>query len=347
MDKTMLQEVMTAPKKIIFQKIAVPEPGDDQVLIKMMKIGICGSDIHVYHGTHPYTSYPITQGHEVSGKVEKVGKNVTGFAPGQMVTIEPQVTCGVCYPCIHRKYNACEKLKVMGFQTTGAGSEYFVIDASRVDRCPPGMTYSDAAMIEPLAVTVHAAKRTDVKGKKVCVLGVGPIGILLAQVLKAKGAAEVMVTDLSDFRLDLARQMGADYAVNTAEKDFGEALVENFGPEKADVIYDCAGSDITMDQAIQNARKGSVIVLVAVFGKIATVDLAKLNDSELTLDTSMMYRRDDYVDAMDMVSQGKVRLAPLQTKHFAFRDFPAAYEYIDANRETTMKVIVDVDDSEL
>ena len=347
MEKTMLQEVMTAPKKIMFQRIAIPEPGDDQVLIKMMKIGICGSDIHVYHGTHPYTSYPITQGHEVSGRIEKVGKNVTGFQPGQMVTLEPQVTCGVCYPCTHGKYNACEKLKVLGFQTTGAGSEYFVFDASRVDLVPEGLTYSDAAMIEPLAVTVHAAKRLDVKGKKIVVLGVGPIGILLVQALKALGAAEVMATDVSDFRLDLAHQMGADYVYNTAKKDFAEALAEAFGPEKADFIYDCAGNDITMDQAIQNARKGSTILLLAVFGKIATVDLAKLNDSELTLDTSMMYRHDDYVDAMRMVSEGKVKLAPLQTKHFAFEDFLAAYEYIDANRETTMKVIVDVDDSEL
>ena len=346
MSDMMLQEVMTAPGEITFREIPIPEPGDDEVLIKMMKIGICGSDIHVYHGTHPYTSYPITQGHEVSGKIAKLGKNVTKFKVGQMVTVEPQVVCGECYMCKHGAYNECENLKVLGFQTTGAGSEYFAFKASMVDAVPEGLTYSDAAMIEPLAVVVHAAKRIDLKGKKVCVLGTGPIGILLSQAVRAEGASEVMVTDVSDFRLELAKKVGADYAINTATEDFGEAVVRCFGHDKADVIFDCAGNDITMNQAIQNARKGTQIILVAVFGKMANVDLAKLNDSELILNTSMMYTHVDYIDAMRYVSEGKIQLRPLQTKHFPFKEFLQAYEYIDNNRETTMKVIVDVDDSE-
>ena len=345
MKDTMIQQVMTAPHEISFQEIPIPEPGDDQVLVKVMKIGICGSDIHVYHGTHPYTSYPVTQGHEFSARIEKVGKNVTEFTPGQKVTVEPQVFCGKCYPCTHGKYNDCQELKVMGFQTTGCASEYFAVDASKVDLLPDDMTYSDAAMIEPLAVTVHAAKRFPVAGKKVCILGCGPIGILLSQAVRAEGAAEVMITDVSDFRLNLAKELGATYTVNTRDKDFAEALVECFGTDKADVIYDCAGNDITMDQAIQNARKGSTIVLVAVFGKRANVDLAKLNDSELTLDTSFMYRHEDYVDAIKYVGEGKIQLKPLQSRHFPFSQYLDAYKYIDANREQTMKVIVDVDET--
>lgn len=112
------------------------------------------------------------------------------------------------------------------------------------------------------------------------------------------------------------------------------------------MIYECAGSDITMDQAIQNARKGSTIILVAVFGKTAHVDLAKLNDSELDLNTSMMYRHEDYVDAIRLVKEGKIRLKPLMSARFGFRDYQKAYEYIDANRETTMKVLIDVDPTE-
>ena len=112
------------------------------------------------------------------------------------------------------------------------------------------------------------------------------------------------------------------------------------------MIYECAGSDVTMDQAIQNARKGSVIILVAVFGKKANVDLAKLNDSELDLNTSMMYRHEDFVDAIRFVEEGKVHLEPLKSAVFAFEDYNAAYEYIDNNRETTMKVIIDVDPEE-
>lgn len=347
MNGEMLQQVMTAPKKIEFRKVPVPKIGDDQVLVKIMKIGVCGSDIHVYHGTHPFTSYPVTQGHELSAKVVKTGKNVTGFTEGQKVTIEPQVYCGTCYPCTHGKYNLCEKLKVMGFQTTGTASEYFAVDASKVTPLPENLTYNEGAMIEPLAVTVHAAKRfPELAGAKVAILGCGPIGILLAQSCKALGAAQVMITDISDYRLELAKRCGADFTVNTKEKDFGEAMVECFGEDKADVIYDCAGNDITMGQAIKYARKGSTIILVAVFGKLATVDLAVLNDHELDLNTTMMYRHEDYVDAIRLVSEGKIQLKPLMSSHFAFKDYLKAYEYIDANRETTMKVLIDVDDSE-
>lgn len=344
MKETMMQQVMTEPKKITFREIPVPKAGPDQVLIKIKKIGVCGSDIHVYHGTHPYTSYPVTQGHEVSGEIAALGEYVRDLEVGQKVTIEPQVFCGRCYPCLHGKYNLCESLKVMGFQTTGTASEYFAVDSSKVTLLPDELTFSEGAMIEPLAVTVHAAKRfPDLKGAKAVVLGCGPIGILLIQSLKALGAAEVLATDISDTRLQLAKSLGADYAVNTMKKDYKEALLAAFGPDKADVAYECAGSDITMDQAIQNARKGSTIILVAVFGKTAHVDLAKLNDSELDLNTSMMYRHEDYVDAIRFVKEGKIQLKPLMSARFAFEDYQKAYEYIDNNRESTMKVLIDVD----
>lgn len=344
MSKTMLQEVMTAPGQIRFDTVAAPQAGAGQVLVKIKRIGICGSDIHVYHGKHPYTKYPVTQGHEVSGRVAALGEGVDGFRVGQKVTIEPQVYCGACYPCTHGKYNLCENLKVMGFQTTGMASEYFAAEASKVTALPDEMSFDEGAMIEPLAVTIHAVRQAgSVEGKRVCVLGCGPIGILLVQSLKACGAAEVLATDVSEYRLKLAGACGADYTVNTKETDFGRAMLDAFGPDKADIIYDCAGNDITMDQAIQNARKGSVIILVAVYAGLAHCDLAKLNDSELDLNTTMMYRHEDYVDAIRLVSEGKIRLKPLMSKHFAFQDYLAAYEYIDANRETTMKVLVDVD----
>lgn len=344
MERTMLQQIMTAPGEIRFDTVPIPHPQPGQALIKIKRIGVCGSDIHVYHGKHPYTKYPVTQGHEVSGQVAELGEGVTGLRVGQKVTIEPQVYCGHCHPCTHGKYNLCESLKVMGFQTTGTASEYFAVDAGKVTPLPDAMSYNEGAMIEPLAVTVHAAKRAgDVKGLKVCVLGCGPIGILLVQTLKAFGAAEVLATDISDYRLTLAKECGADHVVNTRGTDFGTALAEAFGPDRADLIYDCAGNDITMDQAIQNARKGSTIILVAVYAGLAHCDLAKLNDSELGLNTTMMYRHEDYVDAIRFVGEGKIRLAPLMSKHFAFADYADAYRYIDLNQEATMKVLIDVD----
>ena len=273
----------------------------------------------------------------------KLGEHVTGFSIGQKVTIQPQVVCGKCYPCRHGKYNLCEELKVMGFQTTGTASEFFAVDAKKVTVLPEKMSYDEGAMIEPLAVAVHAVKRAgDVKGMKIAVLGAGPIGILVAQTAKGLGAESVMITDVSDLRLQKAKECGVDFCINTKEKNFGEAMVENFGLDKADVIYDCAGNNVTMGQAIQYARKGSTIILVAVFAGMAKIDLAVLNDHELDLNTSMMYRNEDYVEAIRLVNEGKVTLKPLISKHFAFQDYLKAYEYIDENRESTMKVIIDI-----
>jgi len=343
MKTTMLQEVMTAPHTIEFREIPVPTPGKGEVLVKIMKIGVCGSDIHVYHGTHPFTSYPVTQGHEVSGEIAVLGEGVTGLSVGQRVTIEPQVVCGECYPCRHGKYNLCEHLKVMGFQTTGTASEYFAVDQSKITPLPQDMSFDEGAMIEPAAVAVHAVKRAgDVSGLKIAVLGAGPIGILVSQAARALGAASVMVTDVSDLRLAKAKECGANFVFNTKTRNFGEALVEAFGPDKADVIYDCAGNDITMGQAIAYARKGSTIILVAVFGAMAKVDLAVLNDHELDLNTTMMYRHEDYLDAIRLVGEGKIHLRPLISNVFPFRSYLEAYEYIDANRESTMKVLIDV-----
>lgn len=343
MNGQMIQQVMTAPGEISFRRTEIPAVGPGQLLVRTKRIGICGSDIHVYHGKHPMTGYPVTQGHEVSGEVAQVGSAVTDVAVGQRVTIEPQVVCGECWNCRHGRYNICEKLKVMGFQTTGAASEYFLIDRKRADVLPAAIDDDLGAMVEPAAVAVHAASRAGgLEGKRVAVLGAGPIGNLVAQAAGARGAERVMITDISDFRLAKARECGVEYAVNTAHKDFGEAMAECLGPDGADVIYDCAGNDVTMGQAIRYARKGAMLILVAVYAQTAHVDLATLNDHELDLNTTMMYTHEDYVEAIEQIERGAIRLRPLISRHFAFQDFLEAYRYIDANRESVLKVLIDV-----
>lgn len=340
----MLQQLMCKPGEITFREIDQPKPRAGEVLIRIRRIGICGSDIHVFHGEHPFTAYPVTQGHEVAGEIALLGDGVTDFKIGQKVTIQPQIVCGQCHPCRHGKYNLCEQLKVMGFQAAGFAAEYFAADQGRVTLLPDSMSFDEGALIEPLAVAVHAVRRFgDVSGKKVAVIGAGPIGNLVGQVAKAQGAASVLLTDLSEYRLSLALDCGIDRAVSTRDRDYGDVLLEAFGPDKADVIFDCAGVDQTINQAIRQARKGSVIILVAVFAKPALVDLAVLNDHELTLDSSMMYRNEDYLEAIRLLEADLVKLEPLISKHFKFREFPDAYNYIEANRETSMKIIIDVD----
>ena len=299
--------------------------------------------MHVYHGKHPFTRYPITQGHEVSGEIVELGEGVDTLQIGQAVTIQPQVVCQKCHPCRHGKYNLCESLKVMGFQTTGAASRFLAVDASKVTPLPDGMSYIEGAMIEPLSVGVHAVRQVrEIAGKTVIVLGAGPIGNLLAQAAKGMGASKVMITDVSDFRLKKAAECGIHICINTKNTELGEAIQTHFGPDKADFIFDCAGNNNTIGQAVRHARKGSTIIVVAVFENIASVDFALANDHELCLNTSFMYRSEDYLRAVDLIQEKKVKLAPLVTKHFPFGEYKQAYEFIDANRESVMKVFIDV-----
>ncbi|HHV98704.1 MAG TPA: alcohol dehydrogenase catalytic domain-containing protein [Clostridiaceae bacterium] len=340
----MLQAVMTAPGQIEFNEVPIPEIKEGQVLVRMRRIGVCGSDIHVYHGKHPYTTYPVVQGHEVSGEIVKVADDVTGLKPGDIVTIQPQVVCGECYPCRHGKYNICENLKVMGFQTTGMASEYFAVDARKVLKLPEGLSFDFGAMIEPLAVAVHALRRSeDVNGKKVLVLGAGPIGNLVAQAAKAMGASEVMITDISEYRLEVAKKCMIDHCINTRKEDVGKAIIEKFGPDKADIILECVGIETTMDQAINNARKGSDIIVVGVFPSKGYVDMGLVQDRELRLIGTLMYREEDYIKAIELVQQGKINLEPLISNHFTFRDYKKAYEYIQEKGEYAMKVIISLD----
>ncbi|MCF7941479.1 MAG: alcohol dehydrogenase catalytic domain-containing protein [Spirochaetia bacterium] len=340
----MKQQVMTEPGKIIFKDVPIIEPKVGEVLIKIQRIGVCGSDIHVNHGKHPYTSYPVTQGHEVSGVIEHCGFGVTDCAVGDLVTIQPQVVCGICYPCTHGAYHICDDLKVMGFQTTGMASEFFTCDADRVLKLPDDMTPDEGAMVEPVAVACHALSRSiDPKGKKIVVMGAGPIGNLVGQAAKGLGAESVLITDLSDFRLGLAKEVGLDHTVNPSRQDLGDAIVKAFGSDKADLILECVGVQSTMEAAITNARKGTDIIVVGVFGDRPLVDLGLVQDHEIRLIGTAMYQTCDYMQAIELIEKGSIQLEPLMTDHFAFEDYEKAYAYLDEAKDRAMKVFIDLD----
>ena len=340
----MLQQIMTEPGKITFNKVPVSQPGKGEVLIKILRIGVCGSDIHVNHGKHPYTSYPVTQGHEVSGTIDTIGVDVEGFTVGDLVTIQPQVICGVCYSCTHGGYHICDSLKVMGFQTTGMASEYFTCDAERVLKLPEMINPDEGAMVEPVAVACHALSRSiSVSGKKILVMGAGPIGNLVGQAAKGLGSEAVMITDLSDFRLDLAKKVGLDYTVNPSREDLGEAILTNFGTDKADLILECVGVQPTMEAAVLNARKGTDIIVVGVFGDRPLVDLGLVQDHELRLIGTAMYQTCDYLQAIELIGKGLVQLKPLMTDHFPFMEYEKAYSYLDEQKDQAMKIFIDID----
>jgi len=340
----MLQAAMTAPGQIELREQPEPALAPNQVLVEIRRIGICGSDIHVFHGQHPYTSYPIVQGHEVSGTITQVGAQVEDLAVGDLVTVMPQVTCGTCYPCRHGMYHICESLAVMGFQVDGAAQERLAIDATQVIGLPSDTPLDWAAMVEPIAVGVHALTRGGgAQGRNVLVLGAGTIGNLTAQVARASGARAVMVTDISEYRLDRARACGIDFAVNPEDVDLQEAIAESFGPDRADLILECVGAQATISQAIGNARKGTTIVIVGVFGEEPRVDLGLVQDRELGLVGTLMYRRADYERAVELVGAGSLCLDPLITHRFPFTRYLEAYHTIEAAEGQTMKVIVELE----
>ncbi|MEF9916720.1 MAG: alcohol dehydrogenase catalytic domain-containing protein [Lachnospiraceae bacterium] len=340
----MIQAIMTEPGNIVYQEVEVPEISENQIKIKIKRIGICGSDIHVNHGKHPYTSYPVVQGHEVSAEVVEIGENVMNCKVGDKVTIQPQVVCGTCYPCTHGMYNDCEVLKVMGFQTTGMASEYFVVDADKALVLPKEMSWDHGAMIEPLAVAVHAVRRysKDMTGKKALVLGGGPIGNLVAQTAKALGAEVVLLSELSTYRLKTAEKCGI-LTVNPKEKKLLEVIEETLGQDRADVIFECIGINVTTKQAIEYARKGSSIVIVGVFGELANVDMAAVQDHELTLLGSAMYREEDYIKAIELVKEGWIEFETLITHRFGFKEFKKGYDTIDLEKDKAMKVMINME----
>jgi len=339
----MIQAVLVRPETIILREVKQPVPSAGQVLIKVKRIGICGSDIHAYHGKHPYIKCPIVQGHEFAGLIAEIGPEVEGLNKGDLVTVIPQLVCGKCHPCRHGNYHICNNLKVIGCQAEGAGQEYIAVDGGLVLKLPETFSYEEGAMVEPVAVGAHAVGRLgSVEGLNVLVLGAGPIGNLTAQVAKGSGARAVMITDISDYRLRVARDCLIEHTVNTGSTDLLQALDKAFGPDGADVILECVGVQETIGQAVRAARKGSDIIIVGVFSDKPAVDVGLVQDKELRLIGTLMYKKEDFAAAIDLIRTGKVSLNPLMSKHFPLLEYSRAYKFIEQDRERTMKVFIDL-----
>lgn len=342
----MRQAILTEPRHIEFRNIPSPAASDlksHQVLINIKRIGICGSEIHSYHGLHPATYYPVVQGHEYSAVVIATAPDVSVCKPGDKVTARPQRVCGECGPCRRGQYNVCEHLKVEAFQADGVAQDYFITTDDRVVVLPEVMSLDYGAMIEPAAVGAHATCRTDVAGKNVVVSGAGTIGNLVAQFCKARGARRVLITDVSDLRLAKARECGIMHTANVMTTPLKDAVREAFGDEGYQVGFEVAGVESSIRSLMETAEKGSDIIIVAVFSKDPALSMFYLGEHELRLIGTMMYRHEDYETAVDFVGRGLVSLKPLVSNRFAFEQYDEAYKFIDDNKQTTMKVIIDLD----
>ena len=338
----MKQAVMTAPGKIEIRNIEIPKAGAGEVLLKIQRIGVCGSDVHVYHGKHPYTSYPVVQGHEFSATIESVGPGVTGLKAGQKVTSMPQIVCGECAPCKRGDYHICDKLKVEGFQAPGCAQEYWAAQAAKIIPLPDNFSFEQGALVEPVAVAAHAVSRAgNLTGKNVAVLGAGPIGNLVAQVARCEGA-KVLITDLSAFRLEVAKKSGLENTSNAKEESLAQASKRIFGEAGFNVALECVGAEPTITAAVSTIEKGGTIIVVGVFGEKPRVDMGLVQDRELNLHGTLMYTKKDYVRAVELMSSGGVITDPLVSIHFAFEQYLDAYHFIDTQADKSMKVFVDI-----
>ncbi len=344
----MQRALLEKPEVIKFYEVEKPEVKPGEILIKVKRMGICGSDIHAFHGQHPTMPAPVVMGHEFAGEIAELGEGVTEFSIGERVTVRPQLTCGDCYHCRTGNENVCHNLKVIGCNilAPGGAQQYVSIPERLVFRLPDALDYDDGAMVEPVAVGVAAVKTfsMDVKGKNILVLGAGTIGNLVAQSARAMGAASVTITDICDEKLEIAKQCGIDHTVNTRKEDLGTKLEEFYGVDGLDGALECVGSEITANEAIHVCRKESEIIIVGIYAKDPAIHMIDVQEKELHLSGVLMYSEEEFKTAMEFIRTGAVNLAPLKTKHFSYKDYAYAFQYIAENAKTSMKILIDVDE---
>ena len=339
--------VMNGIGKMGFEERPIPVPKDDEVLVKLEYVGICGSDLH-YYESGAIGDYvvkpPFVLGHEPGGIIVEVGKNVTHLRPGDRVALEPGKTCGHCEFCKTGRYNLCPD--VVFFATPpvdGVFQEYVAHEAALCFKLPDNVSTLEGALIEPLAVGFHAALQGDAHlGQTAVVMGSGCIGLVSMMALKARGVSRVFVVDVMEKRLQKAMELGADGVINGRSEDVLQKMEELTDGRGADLIIETAGSEITASQAIRIAKKGAVIVLVGYSrtGEM-TLPMSLALDKELTFKTVFRYRN-IYPLAIDAVASGKVNLKGIVTDIFPFSCVQEAMDASVSRKADIVKAVIQV-----
>lgn len=347
MKKMMKVAVMNGIGKMGFVEREVPQPADNEVLVKLEYVGICGSDMH-YYETGRIGDYvvepPFVLGHEPGGVVVEVGKDVKHLKVGDRVALEPGKTCGHCEFCKEGKYNLCPD--VVFFATPpvdGVFQEYVAHEAALCFKLPDNVDTMEGALIEPLAVGFHAANQGGAHaGQTAVVFGAGCIGLVSMMALKAEGVSKVYVVDIMQKRLDKAMELGATEVINSMDTDVMAEIVRLTEGKGADLIIETAGMEITTRQAIHIAKKGATIVLVG-YSKTGemTLPLSLALDKELTFKTVFRYRH-IYPMAIEAVASGKVNLKGIVSNVFDFDDIQNAMDKSISDKANIVKSVVKI-----
>jgi L-iditol 2-dehydrogenase len=316
------QAFLIEPQQVAVRPAAVPEPGPHQVLVEVAAVGICGSDVHYFdHGRIAdfVVTEPLVLGHEASGTIRAVGVEVTDRTPGQRVALEPQETCGRCKQCLSGRYNLCPQVRFFATPPVhGAFAQYVLLDDMRAHPVPDELSDEAAALIEPLSVAVWAAQKVGVApGDRVLVIGAGPIGLLCADVARARGAAWVAVSDTNVHRLAVAADRGASQTINVAT----ESLLD--GVEPVDVVLECSGATPAVQSAFTIAAPAARIVLVGLGAPAIELPVATIQIKELTVTGTFRYAN-TYPTAIALAATGRVDLKAIMSQRFGLDETDAA-----------------------
>lgn len=347
MDGTMKVAVMTDIEKVEIQQRQIPHPQNNEVLVKIEYVGVCGSDLHYYESGrigNYVVEYPFVLGHEAGGTVVEVGADVTHLKIGDKVALEPGKTCGKCEFCRKGKYNLCPD--VVFFATPpvdGVFQEYVAHEADLCFKIPDNMDTMEAALIEPLAVGFHAAKQGGAQaGMTAVVTGAGCIGLVSMMALKAMGITKIIAVDVMQKRLEKALELAATDIINGKEQNTVEEVLKLTGGMGADLVIETAGTEITTRQAIQFAKKGATIVLVGYSASgEETLPISLALDKELTFKTVFRYRH-IYPMAIEAVASGRVNLKGVVTNIFALDDIQNALQQSIRNKADIVKSVIKI-----
>lgn len=341
-----------AAKDIRVEETAIPSPNDNQVKIAVKFTGICGSDLHEY--THGPQLIPVdkpyslnghqgitTLGHEFAGVVEEVGKNVKNIKKGDRVTVEPIFRNPESAFIATGEYNLSEPLGFVGLTSNGGFAKYVVVEEYMVHKMPDSMTFEQGAIVEPAAVAAYAIQRSGMKmGDTILIAGAGPIGLLTVQVAVATGASQIFVTDLSENRLNKAKEVGATHTFDARDKNIPQKIKEMTG-NGIDIFIDAAGAQASFDTGINSLRNGGTAILVALFGKKVTHDALNQTLRELTIIGTAAYRN-IFPQVIALISSGRLPVEKLITSVIPLDEVVEKGFEALVNDPSEVKILVDI-----
>ncbi|HXZ06606.1 MAG TPA: zinc-binding alcohol dehydrogenase family protein [Paraburkholderia sp.] len=335
----MLTVICEAPGKLRAQERPQPEAGDSEVLLRVRRVGVCGTDLHIFTGNQPYLTYPRVMGHEFSGVVEQAPAQ-SGLVAGDPVYVMPYLSCGQCIACRHGKTNCCVNLQVLGVHRDGALTEYLSVPAHYVHRAED-ITLDQAAMVEFLAIGAHAVRRGDVKqGERVLVVGAGPIGMAVLTFCRLRGATVTALDMRADRLAFCVKELGVAASVQIGEDDTAQLSALTDG-DFFDVVFDATGNPHAMERGFQFIAHGGRYVLVSIVADTLSFSDPEFHKREATLLGSRNATADDFDTVARAMRAGHIPDRALNTHRLALSDVPARFATLLDPAGGVVKAIVE------